>query len=492
MTERHLATMACVLVIGGGISGLAAANRLLTEHPHIAVTLVERDFRLGGKILTVEKNGYLLEGGPDSMLGIKPRGVGLSDEIGLGDRLIGPVEENRRAFVLRKGKLHQIPEGLTGLVPTRLAPVFRSGLISPMGKLRLLGDYLRKAPRQQTDETLAAFMTRRLGREVYSNLVEPLMAGIYAGDGSKLSLQATFPQLQAAERQHGGLIKGVLAQRAQTQPDRPASGKPGFVTYRKGLQEIVNGLADRIVEKGGEIRTGSAVSLLERCDRGYRITIDRDDGPETMTVDGVVVATQAWAAAPLLEHLDHDVGTTLSQVPHVSNAIVALGFDDPEIAKRLNGFGYVVPRSENRSIMAMTWISSKWPERAPKGKSLVRAFVGRAGQQEILQRPDDELVELVRRELSEVMEIDSEPELTEVFRWDGGMPQYTMGHLDRVDAIKFGTASLPGIAIAGNMLGGVGLPDCILSGERAADKVAADLTGTQAVDSERSMISTNS
>ena len=468
-----------VLVIGGGISGLAAANHLLATHPDVSVTLVERDNRIGGKILTVQDRGYVIEGGPDSMLGVKPRGVGLSQEIGLGDRMISPIEANRRSFVLRKGKLHRIPEGLTGLVPTKLGPIAKSRLISPRGKLRMLGDYVRK-PGISTDETLASFMTRRLGDEVYSNLIEPLMAGIYAGDGSALSLQATFPQLQDAEQAHGGLIKGVLAQRAKAQANTNGNGaKPGFVTYQTGLHELVDTLADRILEQGGEIRTGAAVSLLERCAHGYRVTIDRDDGPETMRVDGIVMATQAWAAAPLLEPIDHGASAALDHIPHVSSAIVALGFDDPSVAEKLDGYGYVVPRTERRPVMAMTWLSSKWAGRAPQGKALIRAFVGRAGEQQILQRPDDTLIEVVRKELADVLGINAVPALSKVFHWDGGMPQYTMGHRERVAVLESALADVPGIAVAGNMFRGVGLPDCIASGESAADKVVSDLAGVE-------------
>lgn len=464
-----------VLVIGGGITGLAAAHQLLVSHPDVHVTLVERDNRLGGKIMTVEKKGYTLEAGPDSMLGVKPRGIGLSRELGLEDRLVGPIEENRRSFVLRNGKLHRIPEGLTGLVPTKLRPFARSRLISTPGKMRMLGDFVRKPRVSDADESLSSFMTRRLGSEVYTNLIEPLMAGIYAGDGSTLSLRATFPQLQQAEREHGGLIKGVLAERAKAQADNGQAKRPGFITFQSGLHELVDALAEDIRDRGGEIRTEVAVSLLERHGHDYRVTLDRDDGPETMRADGVIVATQAWAAAPLVDSLDHRAGVALDHIPHVSSAIVVLGFDNPSVAERLKGFGYVVPRSQNRPVMAMTWLSSKWHGRASEGKALIRAFVGRAGQQEMLLCPDDKLIEIVRAELAEVLGITAEPELTSVYRWDGGMPQYTMGHSDRVATVEAAMAEMPGFAVAGNMLRGVGLPDCIASGERAVDKVADDL-----------------
>jgi oxygen-dependent protoporphyrinogen oxidase len=408
------------------------------------------------------------------MLGSKPRGIGLARELGLDERLIGPTEANRRSFVLRRGRLHRIPEGLTGLVPTKLKPLAKSSLISPLGKARMLGDFVRRPRHDAADESLEGFMTRRLGGEVYANLIEPLMAGIYAGDGSVLSLEATFPQLRQAEREHGGLIKGVLAQRSKTQPATNGT-RPGFITFQTGLRELVDALAADIRDRGGEIRLETAVSLLERCDAGYRATIDRHDGPQTMRVDGVIVATQAWAAAPLLDGLDRAATLALEAIPHVSSAIVALGFDDPSVASRLQGFGYVVPRSEGRAVMAMTWLSSKWAGRALAGKALIRAFVGRAGQQDLLERPDDELVAIVRRELAEVLGIEAAPELARVFRWDGGMPQYALGHLERVEVIEDAVSRLPGMAIAGNMLRGVGLPDCIASGERAADTVAAEV-----------------
>ncbi len=466
-----------VVVIGGGITGLAAAHHLLTHHGNLKVTIVERDTRIGGKVVTYRRDGYIVEGGPDSMLGAKPRGIGISRELGLEGRLVSPSDRYRGAFVLRKGRLHRIPEGLTGLVPTRLAPIAKSRLISPLGKLRMLGDFVRRPARSEADETLAGFMTRRLGGEAYTNLIEPLMAGIYAGDGSTLSLEATFPQLRSAEREHGGLIRGELAQRAGAQQANGTASRPGFITFRNGLQELVDALADDIRGKGGEIRTGAAVSLLERSSRGYRVTLDRDDGPETLRADGVIIATQAWAAAPLFDSIDHRATVALEAIPHVSTAIVALGFDDPAVAALLNGYGYVVPRTERRPVMAMTWLSSKWPGRAPEGKALVRAFVGRAGQQALLECPDDRLVDLVREELREVLGVTAEPDLEHVVRWDGGMPQYTMGHLERVSTLEAITTGLPGLAIAGNMLRGVGLPDCIASGERAADKIAGDFAG---------------
>ncbi len=461
-----------IAVIGGGISGLAAAHRLQSLAPQAHVTLLERQSRLGGKIRTERIDGYVIEGGPDSMLAAKPRGVGLSEDLGLGERLIGPDERNRRTFVLRDGQLHRLPEGLTGLIPTSLGPMAKTRLISPRGKARMALDFVLPARRGDEDESLASFIQRRLGAEVYLNLIEPLMAGIYAGDGRTLSLLATFPQLREAELKHGGLIKGVLAARKQALP--PVPGRPrGFVTFPTGLAELVEALATSLVERGAAIRTGAAVTALTPSGDGYRVTLD--DG-ETIEADAAIVATEAWAAPVLLETVDQDIAAALRDVPHVSSAIVALAFRTAELPRPLTGYGYVVPRTANRPVMATTWLSSKWPSRAPDGMALVRGFLGRAGQEAVLERPDGGLVDLLRGELSTVLGIVAEPVLSRVIRWDRGMPQYTLGHHDRIGTIERALTRHPRLAIAGNALHGVGIPDCILTAERAADRVASALT----------------
>jgi oxygen-dependent protoporphyrinogen oxidase len=467
-----------VVVIGGGITGLAAAHRLTTLLPGTAITLVEREPRLGGKIRTERTDGFVIEGGPDSFLSAKPRGLGLCRELGLGDRLHGPDEANRRTFVLRRGELHRLPEGLTGLIPTRLGPMARTRLISPRGKARMALDFVLPPRKGNADESLASFIERRLGTEVYRNLVEPLMAGIYVGDGRQLSLAATFPQLRAAERRHGGLIKGVLAARREAETPTPNVNqppKPGFLTLPTGLAELVETLADRLAAAGVDVRTGISVAAIEKTDSGYRLTLDTGD---TFDADAVVVATEAWAAAPLLRALDPALGDAHDAIPHVSSATVALAFRTAELAQPLHGFGYIVPRVEGRPVLASTWLSAKWPGRAPEGFTLVRGFVGRAGCEEVLNGADESLVDLVRDELRDTLGITALPTLHRVTRWPRGMPQYTLGHLERIAAIDRAVAALPGLAIAGNAFTGVGIPDCIRSGESAAERVASSVLAT--------------
>lgn len=467
-----------VVVVGGGIAGLAAAYRLITTAPEVAITLIEADGRLGGKIVTERVDGFVIEGGPDSLLSSKPRGIELCQELGLGDQLQGTNEATRRTFVLRRGRLHQIPEGLTGLVPSRLAPIARTGLLSPRGKLRLALDYVLPPRREAGDESLAAFVERRLGREVYARLVEPLMSGIYAGDGRQLSLAATFPQLREGEQRHGGLIKGVLAAKRQA-PMTPSNGKrwPPFVTPRGGMAELVERLEVRLRAAHVRIMTGTPVTALRRVATSngtqYELTVTNGT---TVSAESVIVATPAFVAADLLAPLDRELANHLASIPHVSTATVSVAYPLSAIPRLLTGYGYVVPRAEGRPVLACTWVSGKWAHRAPSGHGLIRVFIGRAGDDAVVDGADAELLAIAHGELRDVLGIRAVPELHRIFRWPRAMPQPTLGHLDRVAAIEGGLTAHPGLALAGNAYRGIGIPDCIRSGEAAATLVADVIT----------------
>ncbi len=464
-----------VAVIGGGISGLAAAHRLLANDPTLDVVLFEREERLGGKIMTERRDGYVIEAGPDSFLSVKPRGVGLSRELDLDERLIEPDERNRGAFVLHRGALVPIPEGLSGLVPSRLAPILKTPLLSHRGKLRLAADLLIRPRQSGDDESLASFVERRLGREAFERLIEPLMSGIYAGDGRQLSLAATFPNLRSAELSHGGMLRGAIA--ARTEAARRHDGmatRRGFLSFPTGMAELVETLHARIEMAGGTIRSGATISAIRpRSDLqpGYELEIDGPGSALRGAFDAVIVATPAWAASPLVRPWSADAADALAGIEHVSNAIVVAAVATSQMTRPIIGTGYVVPRAENRPVMAVTWSSLKWRDRAPDDRVLVRAFIGRAGRQHDLDGDDAHLTRLALAELREVMGIAGEPELSRVFRWERGMPQYNLGHLDRVARIQAGISAVPGIEIAGNMFRGVGIPDCIASGEDAADAI---------------------
>jgi oxygen-dependent protoporphyrinogen oxidase len=483
-----------VVIVGGGIAGLAAAHRLANAALDVHITLIERVPRLGGKILTEHVDGFIIEGGPDSFLAVKPRGVGLARELGLEARLIDAIPENRRSFVLYGGRLHDLPEGLTGLVPTKLGPLARSSLLSPLGKARLALDYALPPRREDDDETLAAFIERRLGREAYDRLVEPLMAGIYAGDGRQLSLAATFPQLRRAELDHGSLIKGVLAGRRGTASplsrapaEHPKEVGPGgrgnspFLTLDQGLAVFVDTLVHRLSAAGVSFLPDCTVTALRRIgDAHYELTTA--DGQHRIA-DAVILATPAGPTADLLSRMAPTAARALRDIPYVSTAIVSLAYRTEVISRGLRGYGYVIPRVEKRRALACTWVSSKWPERTPDGYALLRIFIGRAGDPPVLDQSDDSLIAIARDELRDTLGVAAAPALTRVFRWPDGMPQYTLGHLDRVAAVERELAGLPGLFVAGHAYRGVGIPDCIASGETAAEAVLAGLAGGASVSS---------
>ena len=470
-------------VVGGGISGLAAAWRLVQRDPSATVIVFEASERLGGKLHSVQADGFLMEAGPDAFLSAKPRGIGLARELGLEPQFQSPDPATRGSFVLRRGKLHPLPEGLTGLIPTRLEPMAQTSLISPLGKVRMALDFAIPARQDDADESLHAFLSRRLGREPFENLIEPLMAGIYAGDAKQLSVEATFPQLRRAEREHGGVIKGVIAARRQAEAAKTAAPDataplPAFTSFTTGTETLIRALETRLQAAGAGIRRSSPVTAVRPAasDGGrQRWRVIAGDGMAETVVDGVIFASPAWATAPILATLDADAGAALGEIPHVSTALIMLGFPLSQLPdpRRLHGHGYVVPRTEGRAIMAMSWLSSKWRNRAPAGMALLRGFAGRAGQEAVYARSDDELILAMRNEVRDVLGFTVDPVLTHVYRYENAMPQYTLGHLDRVRRVDAGIDRLPGVAIAGNALRGVGIPDAIREGERAADAVLA-------------------
>lgn len=467
-----------VIIVGGGIAGLAAAYRLAQTAPDARITLIESDQRLGGKIVTDRVDGFVIEGGPDTFLSYKPRGIGLCRELGLEERLHGTNEKIRRTYVMRKGQLYDLPEGLTGLIPARFGPLAKSRLISPWGKLRMGLDYFIPPKSLNGDESLAQFVERRLGRELYERMIEPLMSGIYAGNGAQLSLGATFPQLRQTELEYGSLVKGMLAAKKKAAHPSTAlrsardAGKQqkwaAFITPETGLAEIVEALQAHL--KNVEMRLNTRVKKVEPSlqplgVRAYLITLDTG---ETLEADAAILATPAYVTAQLVGDLDPDMAAALRGIPYASTATLSVAYKLSDIPKALDGYGYLIPRAEGRSILACTWTSTKFPHRAPDGYGLIRAFIGRAGDDDVLNRTDEELLHMVREELRDVLEITVEPLLYRIFRWPQAMPQYTLGHLDRIAVIDRRLAEHDGLYVAGNAYRGIGLPDCIASGEAAA------------------------
>lgn len=457
-----------VAVIGGGITGLSAARHLVQHAPHTQVLLIESTDRLGGKIITERVDDFVIEGGPDSFLSRKPRGVGLASELGLRNHLHGTNESARRTYVSRHGRLYRLPEGLSGLIPSRLAPLLSSDLLSPLGKLRMGLDYFIPPRRVDEEESLGAFMRRRFGAEAYECLIEPLLSGIYGGDGDQLSLDATFPNLRQAEREHGGLIKHMLAvKQASAQPTQPreATQWPPFVTLHDGMGELIGALEAELNEV--DIRRCTRVTRIahEPGHPGYRLVLDRG---ETLAVNAMILATPAFITADLVSDIAPEAAQALRQIPYASVATLSLAYPLSQVPHPLDGYGYIVPRSEAGPVLACTWTSTKYDHRAPQGMALLRAFVGRAGSDGVVDRSDEDLLQVARQELGTVLGITAPPHLYRVFRWAKGMPQYTLGHLGRLEAIEHSIRAHPGLFVAGSAYRGVGIPDCITSGESAA------------------------
>jgi protoporphyrinogen/coproporphyrinogen III oxidase len=454
-----------VVIVGGGIAGLAAARRLESVVPNVEVALVESDGVLGGKVRTERVDGFVIEAAPDSFLSRKERGVGLCEELGLGGELIGRRPENHRTYVRRGGELLPLPEGLTGTIPTNLEALERSALLSEEGKAQFLAEPDAPVALGDEDESVAAFVTRRFGREAYDALVEPLMTGIYGGDGVQLSLRATFPQLRALELEHGSLLRALPAQ--------PVSGElPPFVSLRGGMDALVRTLVAGLERT--TVLHGSALAA-RRTAGGYEV--DLGEG-ETLRGDGVVVATPAFVTAELLAELDPELADAHVSIPYASSVVVTLAFSTTEVTP-LDGYGYVIPRAEGGDVLACTWSSQKWEARAPEGSALVRVYAGRFGGHDLTLDSDDELVALARTEL-ELIGVTAEPTLTRVQGWPLGMPQYVLGHPERVERIELSLQEHPGLAVAGAAYRGVGIPDCIASGEAAAESVARALIGAPA------------
>lgn len=453
------------VVIGGGISGLTTAYRLVREKAG-EVLLLEASPKLGGNIKTERVDGLVLDGGPDSWVAAKPQAAALCRELGLGDRLVGTLPQNRSVYILRRGKLVPMPEGLILGLPTKLRPFLSSELLSWPAKLRVLLEAgRRKGP--EGDPSIAAFLKERFGREMAEVILEPLLGGVFAGDGEKISLAAAFPQLSAMAHQHGSLLRAARGMR------RPASAKASsppspFLSLRGGMGELVEALERAIGE--GVIRKGATVASVQKSERGFAVRLE---GGEVIEASDVVVALPAHAAAKILASIDPELSHELYAIPYVSTATVFFAWDRDQVAHALDSTGFLVPIRERKHVMAATFVSSKWPGRAPEGKVLVRAFLGGGHGERVLDGDDERLVSLARAELFPLLGARAEPLLTRVVRFHRASPQPVVGHLERMERIREKLAREPRLSVIGNAYEGVGIPDCVRHAERVAAAIAA-------------------
>lgn len=463
----------CV-VIGGGITGLAAAHALnaaVAADLLDTATLLEAGPQLGGKIVTERLDGFVLEAGPDSFLTIKPEALELCRTLGLADQVVGTLAP-RHVFVLNRGVLEPLPDGLAALVPTRLLPFLRSGLFSVWEKARMAGELVVSPHRNRAEESVGEFVRRRLGPAAVDRLAAPLLAGIYAGDVDRLSLQATFPHFAEMESHYGSLMMAALRRhlrrRLRRSPDDQADGAGAglgmFATLRDGLDHLVNRIKDSLPHVG--VRTGAPARTITREGNQYRVRLASG---AYVGADVVIVTTPAPVAARLLRDLSAVAASALEQISYVSTAAISLGFARTDVAHPLAGHGYVVARGEGVVHTACTWMSSKWPRRTPADCVLVRCYVGRAGDSRALDEDDDNLVATVLAEVRPLLGITGRPLLVRVHRWEDAMPQYEVGHLNRVEAIMDALSQTPGVLVAGAGYGGIGLPDCIRQGTEGAE-----------------------
>jgi oxygen-dependent protoporphyrinogen oxidase len=492
-----------IAIIGGGIAGLAAAHRLVELDPSSKITLFEASDRLGGVISTVHRDGFQVERSSDNFITTIPWGVDLCNRLGLAEQLIQTNPAYRRTFVVHAGRLYRLPEGFLMMAPTRMWPLAVTPLLSPLGKLRAAMEYIIPPRKDPSDESMASFVCRRLGREVFDRLVEPLISGVYAADLEKLSVLATLPRFREMESQYGSLIRAMRKQKKISPNAGSESGArySMFVTLRGGLVSLIDALASRL--PAGSERLNTPVVGLELIENRWRVLTVHDyshpiahallervenrwpmltNSPHpdplpkvegTNEFDAVIIAAPSPVASKLLSTVDATLSSDVAKITHEGTAIVSLGYDVRQVGHPLDGMGAVVPAIERSPILAISFSSRKYAHRAQESRTLLRIFVGGARHPELAEMPDDQLLPLVRRHTEKLLHIQGEPVFCDIAHWPGTMPQYHVGHKDLVAGIEARVASIPNIQLAGNAYHGVGIPDCIHGGELAAERILA-------------------
>ncbi len=463
-----------IAIIGGGTSGLSAAitlQRARAAGAELEYAIFEAAPRLGGVLITERVDDCVVEAGPDSFLTEKSWGLDFVRSLGLGDQLIGSNDPDRITYILVKGRLVPIPDGLMFMVPTKIAPIISTPLFSWGAKLRFAREYFQKpnARGGERDETVAEMVERHFGPEMVERLADPLLAGVYGGSAADLSAAAVLPRFVEMEKRYGSLSRGMLQARKQRTaagagaPNPASSPPPLFTSLKGGMQQLVDTIVPQLAE--GAARTGNKVVALGRQDEKWMVAPEQGSMEE---FDGVIMALPANQAGLLLERISAPLAEELQQVPYSSSMVVVCGYDMRDLASVPPGFGFLVPRSEGRRILACTFVHVKFPHRAPPGRGLVRCFIGGWGNEAVLDTPDDEVFAAVARDLRDIVGITAAPRFARVYRWRGAMAQYVRGHLARVQRIEELRREIPGLELAGNAYRGIGVPDCIASGISAA------------------------
>jgi protoporphyrinogen/coproporphyrinogen III oxidase len=461
-----------IAIIGGGISGLSAAFTIEEKQQSgtpIEYVLFESSKRLGGVIFTSRVDGCLVEAGPDSFLTEKPWASELCEKLGIEDQLVGSNDAQRKTYVLSKGKLELMPDGLMFMVPTKILPTVLSPLFSLGTKIRMAAEWFQPPRKEPEDETVADLIKRHYGDEMVELLADPLLAGIYGGEASDLSVRAVMPRIADMESKHGSLGRAMVAARKKIDAAPEVPARPIFTSLRDGMHQMVDALVERI--DASAIKTSSCVESIIRQDNGWTVCA----GYQTDHFDAVILAIPAQVAAPVLQATDEMLASELSEIQYTSSVTVTLGYDENVRRSLPEGFGFLVPRSAGRRLLAATFVHNKFPNRAPENRAVIRCFLGGARDEKILQSSEKEILRIVHDELRQILAIGSEPLFARVYKWKAAMAQYSLGHLERLQRIESLRQNLPGLALAGNGYSGIGVPDCVRSGTEAASKILAEM-----------------
>ena len=457
-----------IAIIGGGISGLAAAFALEQQRQagaELDYVVFESSPRLGGVLITDRVDDCLLEAGPDSFLTEKPWAADLCRDLGLADQLIGSNDSERKTYILVNGKLVVIPDGLMFMVPTKILPAVLSPLFSFSTKVRMAREWFHPPHKANGDETVASMVERHYGPEMVDRLADPLLSGVYGGEASQLSVRAVLPRFAEMESQHGSLGRAMLATRRKMAQAGSAPARPLFTSLKDGMQQMVDALLARL--PASSLRPSTLVESVCPHEGGWAVAT----GQSRYQFDAVIVATPAPAAARLLEAASREIAAELRSIHYSSSVTVAFGYDQGVRSALPPGFGFLVPRSEGKRMLAATFVHNKFPHRAPDDRALLRCFLGGSRDQQILQVADQEILRIARQELRDIIAVTAEPLFARVYKWPGAMAQYSVGHLERLERIDRLSQELSGLALAGNGYRGIGVPDCVRSGTAAASKV---------------------
>ncbi|MBI1941024.1 MAG: protoporphyrinogen oxidase [Acidobacteria bacterium] len=472
-----------IAVVGGGVSGLAAAyflGRARREGAPVEEFLIEARERLGGVIRTETVEGFLIEGGPDSFLAEKPEAADLCRGLGLGDSLMGSNDDERRTYILLGGRLVPLPDGLMLLVPTRLWPVMTTPLLSLHSKIAMAAEWFTPPRPENADEaaddSVGSFVRRHFGEAMLENIADPLLAGVYGGDSAALSVRSVLPRFWEMEKQYGSLTRGTLeAMRKRRAPSLNSNqsapqGLPLFMTLKEGLQRIVEQMEVTLEKSRVHLRQKVAALETTSSREAGRYTV-RCDGGTVFSADAVVLAMPAYEGAKLLSPVDAEAADLLNAIPYSSSMTVSLGYESAAALQLPPGFGFLAPQKENRRLLACTFVHGKFPHRAPEGKALLRCFLGGSRDPEVLRLDDVEVSALVRRELREILGLSAQPRFCRIYRWPASMPQYVVGHAKRIRKLNARLENHPGLFLAGNAFSGIGISDCVRTGKAAADDV---------------------